>query len=71
MYNKNVLEELLREFGFEKTLMYCRMESRKNELLEQEDKSPSEYEFEKEWWKQQHNNLKNLKKDEFAAINEG
>ena len=63
MYNKEVLAILLRTYGEEKTILFCEMEALKNKLMYEgciKDGicEPNEFEFEKDWWK---NNEKDLK----------
>jgi len=56
MYNKDILDELVRQFGEEKTIIFCKMESVKNELIFNELEANSyndldEHSFERDWWK--------------------
>lgn len=58
MYNKEILDELVRQFGEEATILFCKMESVKNSMLfdsVEEDKKhhpePNEWSFERDWWK--------------------
>ena len=56
MYNKDILDELVRQFGEEKTITFCKMESVKNELIFNELETNSytdldEHSFERDWWK--------------------
>jgi hypothetical protein len=37
MYNKDVVNTLIREFGIENTILYCKMESRKNDLIYEDE----------------------------------
>jgi hypothetical protein len=58
MFNKEILDELVRQFGEEATILFCKMESVKNAMLfdSAEEKSfpePNEWGFERDWWKQQ------------------
>lgn len=73
MYNKDVLNTLIREFGFEKAIIYCRMESRKSQLMFEDsvrhgEIGSSEWEHERDWWKENENQLLTikLKDDEFV-----
>ena len=65
MYNKEILDELVRQFGTEATILFCQMESMKNNMLYdsvEEDKKhyqePSEWSFERDWWKEHGEKLK-------------
>jgi hypothetical protein len=56
MFNKEILDELERQFGVTSVILFCRMESAKNELLYQDciksgDNECVEYDFERDWWK--------------------
>lgn len=73
MYNKEVLNTLIREFGFEKAIIYCRMESRKSQLMLEDSRrhgeiGSSEWEHERDWWKENENELLTIKskEDEFV-----
>lgn len=57
MYNKEILDELIREFGEENTILFCKMESKKNAMLcasieidKQHHPEPNEWKFERDWW---------------------
>jgi hypothetical protein len=55
MYNKDILDELVRKFGEEKTIIFCKMEAVKNAMLydgaEQKHlPEPNEWGFERDWW---------------------
>lgn len=55
MYNKEILNELIRQFGEEATILFCKMEAVKNSMLFDSVKAehaPSEWEFERDWWKE-------------------
>jgi hypothetical protein len=59
MYNHEILEELVRQFGEEATILFCKMESVKNAMLfdsVEKDKQyypePSEWSYERDWWKE-------------------
>jgi hypothetical protein len=65
MYNKDVVNALIREFGIENTILYCKMESRKNDLLYQDalDRGvigSCEIEYERDWWNDEANLLQTL-----------
>jgi hypothetical protein len=65
MYNKDVVNALIREFGIENTILYCKMESRKNDLLYQDalDRGvigSSEIKYERDWWNDEENLLQTL-----------
>lgn len=73
MYNKEILDTLVKEFGVEKTIIYCKMESRKSQLMFEDSKrrgeiGSSEWEYERDWWKENETELLtiNLKSDEFV-----
>jgi hypothetical protein len=70
MYNKEILDELVRQFGEEAVILFCKMESVKNAMLYEsveEDKKhypePNEWAFERDWWK---NNAERLQESRFA-----
>jgi len=71
MFNKDVLDALIREFGIEKAMLYCKMESRKSELMLQDSRDrgqigSSEWEYERDFWKENEKELSNnvkMKKD--------
>lgn len=74
MYNKDVLNTLIREFGFEKAIIYCKMESRKSQLMLEDSRKrgeigSSEWEHERDWWKENETQLLtiNSKNDEFVT----
>jgi hypothetical protein len=64
MLNKELFDNLLQEFGVEKTLIYCEMEAKKYELLQKrcvEMRSVdvcNAFDYEASWWKQQCEQLK-------------
>jgi hypothetical protein len=68
MFNKEILDELVRQFGVTNVILFCKMESAKNEILYQDcmkggDNECVEYDFERDWWKKEGNELtQNLKK---------
>jgi hypothetical protein len=73
MYNKEILDTLIREFGVENTIMYCKMESRKSQLMLDDSKrrgeiGSSEWEYEMNWWKENETELLTIKSksDEFV-----
>jgi hypothetical protein len=51
MYNKEILAELVRQFGEENTIIFCQMESVKNSLL-MNSNIENEFDFERDWWKE-------------------
>lgn len=57
MYNEELLKKLLADFGIEQTIAYCKMESAKNSYLfeecvgQGEDLTCTQYDFERDWWK--------------------
>lgn len=62
MYNKDVLDRLIAEFGFEKAILYCKMEAKKNELMfldsrERGDIGSSEWKYERDWWSEKEKEL--------------
>jgi hypothetical protein len=66
MYNKDVLNALIREFGVENTILYCKMESRKNDLLYEDALNRGmigscEIEYERDWWNDEGELLQTLK----------
>ena len=67
MFNKEILDELVRQFGVTNVILFCKMESAKNELLYQDcmkagDSECVEYDFERDWWKiEGHQLMENLK----------
>jgi hypothetical protein len=70
MYNKEILDELVRQFGEEKTILFCKMESVKNKMLyesTEEDRKhhpePNEWAYERDWWS---DNGKELEETRFA-----
>lgn len=77
MFNKDVLDALIREFGVEKAILYCKMEARKSELMLQDSRDrgqigSSEWEYERDFWKDNEKELSNnvkMKKDgEFIRV---
>lgn len=68
MYNGELLEKLKEEFGEENTILFCKMESRKNDLLYASVEMKHypeayEYDFERDWWRE------NGKQLEFKRVN--
>lgn len=52
MYNKEILNELLRRFTTEEVILFCHMEAIKNDLLAKDSKDPlTEFSYERDWWK--------------------
>ncbi len=73
MYNKDVVNALIREFGIENTILYCKMESRKNDLLYEDalDRGvigSCEIESERDWWNDEGNLLQTLKDNKNGNI---
>lgn len=77
MFNKDVLDALIREFGVQNTILYCKMEARKSELMLQDsiDRGQigsSEWEYERDFWKDSEkelfNNVKMKKDGEFIRV---
>lgn len=73
MYNKDVVNALIREFGVEKTILYCKMESRKNDIMYNDalDRGmigSCEIEYERDWWNDEGNLLQTLNNNENANI---
>ena len=67
MYNKEILAELVRQFGEENTIIFCQMESVKNSLL-MDSNNENEFDYERDWWKENGKKLEgtrviNLKKE--------
>jgi len=67
MYNKEILAELIRQFGKENTIIFCKMESVKNSLL-MNSNTENEFDYERDWWKENGEKLQatrviNLKKE--------
>ncbi len=65
MYNRDILDALIKEFGVEKTILYCRMESRKSDLLYQDAVNRGfigscELEYDRDWWNDEGNLLQTL-----------
>lgn len=66
MYNKDILDELVKQFGEEKTTIFCKMESFKNSILynelgENHLSEPTELEFERDWWAENAKSLENTR----------
>lgn len=60
MYNQEIANKLVEEFGNENFKIYCLMESKKNNLLHEESVEAevySEYDFEAQWWKNKYEEL--------------
>jgi hypothetical protein len=73
MYNKDIVNALIREFGIENTILYCKMESRKNDLLYEDalDRGvigSCEIEYERDWWNDEGNLLQTLKDNKNGNI---
>lgn len=66
MYNKEILDTLIKEFGVENAMIYCKMESRKSQLMLDDSKKrgeigSSEWEHERDWWKENETELLTIK----------
>lgn len=66
MYNKEILDALIREFGVENAIIYCKMESRKSQLMLEDSRKrgeigSSEWEYERDWWKENETELLTIK----------
>ena len=62
MYNKEILDELIKQFGVESTILFCKMEALKNDILHKDcmkhgDDECVEYDFERDWWTEQYKEL--------------
>jgi hypothetical protein len=73
MYNKDVSNTLIREFGIENAILYCKMEYRKNDLLYQDAIDAgvigsSEIKYERDWWEEEEKLLKTLKNNKNGNI---
>jgi len=73
MYNKDVLDTLIREFGVENAILYCKMESRKNDLLYEDALNRGmigscEIEYERDWWKDEGDLLQTLNKNKNGNV---
>jgi hypothetical protein len=77
MFNKDVLDALIREFGVKNAILYCKMESRKSELMLQDSRDrgeigSSEWEYERDFWKDNETelskNTKITKHDDFIRV---
>jgi hypothetical protein len=71
MYNKDILNELVRQFGVDATIAFCKMESVKNAMLfdsveadKKNNPEPNEWKFERDWWKESGNTLQSRNKME-------
>lgn len=52
MYNKEILNELMRRYTTEEIILFCQMEAVKNDLLAKNSKDPiNEASYERDWWK--------------------
>ena len=69
MFNEDLLKKLLHDFGEQEAILYCKMESAKNAyqfeecIKNGEDNTCTQYDFERDWWKEAEkkllNNIKN------------
>lgn len=69
MFNKDILDELVRQFGEEATILFCKMESVKNAMLFdsaaadiKHHPEPNEWKFERDWWKESGKKLESRNK---------
>ena len=74
MYNKDILDELVKQFGVEKTIILCKMEAVKNGMLydgaEQKHlPEPNEWEFERDWWAENAQKLENTRFSKQIKLN--
>lgn len=57
MYNEDVLRKLIMDFGEQYAMIYCKLESAKNTYLFEncikngEDNTCTQYDYERDWWK--------------------
>lgn len=57
MYNEDVLKRLIIDFGEQQAMLYCKLESAKNAYLFEnciksgEDLTCTQYDYERDWWK--------------------
>jgi hypothetical protein len=57
MYNEDVLKRLIIDFGEQQAMLYCKLESAKNSYLFEnciksgEDNTCTQYDYERDWWK--------------------
>jgi len=65
MYNSEILEHLITNYGMEDVIKFCEMESLKNKLLfddvekdKQHHPEPNEWSFERDWWAESGKQLK-------------
>ena len=64
MYNTEIAEHLFKKYGDEKFIIYCQMESDKNNLIDEDLKKrkinePNDHGFDSEWWDKQYQKLLN------------
>lgn len=63
MYNEDVLKRLIMDFGEQSAIIYCKLESAKNAYLFEncikngEDNTCTQYDYERDWWKDAENKL--------------
>ena len=64
MFNNELLNEMIKQFGSNDVLLYCKMESAKNDILYKDCVSRNEehvecieYDYERDWWNAKHNEL--------------
>jgi hypothetical protein len=63
MYNEDVLKKLIIDFGEQQAMLYCKLESAKNSYLFEnciksgEDNTCTQYDYERDWWKDAENKL--------------
>jgi predicted transcriptional regulator len=66
MYNNDLVEALIKEFGLQETIVYCKLESKKNDIMYSHSRAmgeigSSEWEYERDWWAEKGNELSTLK----------
>ena len=76
MFNKEILDELVRQFGEEATILFCKMESVKNAMLfdsaeEKHFPEPNEWSFERDWWKQNGAHLESTRVNNLKTKKDG
>jgi hypothetical protein len=68
MYNKEVLEELVKKFGIDNTILFFKMEALKNAILyegciknNENTTDCVEFDFERDWWQNKYEELNKTK----------
>jgi len=63
MFNNELLDEMIKQFGSGDVLLYCKMESAKNDILYKDCVSRNEhvecieYDYERDWWASKYSEL--------------